>query len=89
MNILDSTIIIILIAVLNVIVYGIFKKYFFGRPDAGMKFLTVNIVKDLIWLVIVLSVINKTKANFLLIIICFITSSVLIYMSVIRKINKS
>lgn len=89
MNLLDSLIIIVLIAVLNLIVYWVFRKYLYGKPDAGMKFLLINISKDLIWLVISLLIIDKTKANFLLIIICFIVASILIYTPVIRQINKS
>lgn len=89
MNLSDSLTIILLIVVLNILVYGIFKKYLYGKPDAGMKFLVINISKDLIWLVISLLIIEKTKANFLLIVICFIIASILIYMPVIKQINKS
>lgn len=89
MNFLDSFIVISLIAILNIIVYVIFKKYLYGKENAGMKFLTLNISKDLLWVVISLLVIDKNKANFLLIIICFIIASVTIYAPVIKQINKS
>lgn len=89
MNLLDGFIIVSLILILNSIVYRIFKKYLYGHPNAGMKFLTLNISKDIIWLVISLLIIDKTKSNFLLIVICFIIASVLIYMPVIKRINKS
>lgn len=89
MNFLDSFIVISLIAVLNIIVFIIFKKYLYGKENAGMRFVLLNISKDLLWLVISLLVIEKNKANFLFIIICFIVASVTIYTPVIKQINKS
>jgi len=89
MNFLDSFIVISLIAVLNIIVFIIFKKYLYGKENAGMRFVLLNISKDIIWLVISLLVIEKNKANFLFIIICFIVASVTIYTPVIKQINKS
>lgn len=67
----------------------IFKKYFFGKADAGMKFLVVNITKDIVWLAISLLIIEKTNSNFLFIVICFIVASFLIYLPIIKLINKS
>jgi Co/Zn/Cd efflux system component len=89
MNFWDSFIVISLIAILNIIVFIIFKKYLYRKENAGMKFLTLNISKDLLWLIISLLIIEKTKNNFLLIIICFIVASVTIYTPVIKQINKS
>jgi len=89
MNLSDSLVVISLITVLNIIVFIIFKKYLYGKENAGMKFLTLNISKDLLWIIISLLIIDKTKANFLLIVICFIVASILIYGSVIKQINKS
>jgi hypothetical protein len=89
MNFQDSFIVVLLIIVLNIIVYIIFKKYFYKKEDAGMKFLVINISKDIIWLSISLILIEKTKTNFLFIVICFIIASFLIYLSIIKLINKS
>jgi len=89
MNFLDSLIVISIIAFLNIAVWILFKKYLHAKENAGMKFLTLNIAKDLVWLVISLLILEKTKANFLLIIICFIVASVTIYVPVIKQINKS
>lgn len=89
MNFFDSFIVIFLLIILNTVVFFVFKKYLYGKENAGMRFLTINISKDLIWLVISLLIIDKTKANFLLIVICFIVASILIYRSVIKQINKS
>lgn len=89
MNFLDSFIIVLLIALLNIIVYMIFKKYLYGKQDAGMKFLVINLSKDLIWLITSLIIIEKTKANFLFIVICFLVASFLIYLPIIKLINKS
>ncbi len=89
MNIWNSLIIVLLIIVLNSIVYILFKRYLYGKPDAGMKFLVVNLSKDVVWLIISLLIIDKTKADFLFIVICFIIASFLIYLSIIKLINKS
>ncbi len=89
MNFLDSFIIVLLILLLNIMVYIIFKKYLYGKQDAGMKFLVINLSKDLIWLIVSLIIIEKTKANFLFIVICFLIASFLIYLPIIKLINKS
>ena len=89
MNFLEGFIIIALAAVLNTAVYIIFKKYFYGRENAGLRFLTVNIPKDVIWLLISLLIIDKTNENFLFLLGCFVVASFLIYIPIIKLINKS
>lgn len=89
MNFIDSLIIFVLILSLNITVFMLFKKYIYGKADSAMKFLSLNISKDIIWLVISLMIIEKTKENFLFIVICFIIGSLLIYIPVIKLINKS
>ncbi|REC46717.1 hypothetical protein DRF68_14400 [Candidatus Chryseobacterium massiliae] len=89
MNFMDSLIVILLILVLNITAYAIFKKYIYGKVNAGMKFLLINMPKDIIWLIISLIIIDKTIENFLFIVICLIVASLLIYIPVIRLINKS
>ncbi|OVE56641.1 hypothetical protein B0E34_14040 [Chryseobacterium mucoviscidosis] len=89
MNFMDSLIVILLILVLNITAYAIFKNYIYGKVNAGMKFLLINMPKDIIWLIISLIIIDKTIENFLFIVICFIVASLLIYIPVIRLINKS
>lgn len=89
MNFWDSFIIIFLVAFLNVAVYIIFKRYLYGKPDAAMRFIGVNISKDIIWLIVSLIIIDKTRDNFLFIVICFIIGSFLIYLPIIKLINKS
>lgn len=86
---MDSLIVILLILVLNITAYAIFKKYIYGKVNAGMKFLLINMPKDIIWLIISLIIIDKTIENFLFIVICLIVASLLIYIPVIRLINKS
>lgn len=89
MNFIDSLIIILLISILNLSIFVIFKKYLYRKQDAGMKFLAINISKDIIWLIVSLIIIEKTKENFLFIVICFIIASLLIYIPIIKLINKS
>lgn len=89
MNFIDSLIIIMLILIFNMAVFMLFKKYIYGKADAAMKFLSLNISKDLIWLIVSLIIIDKTKENFVFIVICFVIGSLLIYIPVIKLINKS
>jgi len=89
MNFIDSLIIILLILILNITVFILFKKYIYGKTDSAMKFLSINISKDIIWLAVSLMIIEKTRENFLFIVICFIIASLLIYIPVIKLINKS
>jgi hypothetical protein len=89
MNFWDSFTIILLAGILNIAVYIVFKRYLYGKSDAGMRFLAINILKDIVWLIISLIIIDKTKENFLFIVICFIAASFLIYLPVIKLINKS
>ncbi|PQA92728.1 hypothetical protein SAMN05421796_11089 [Chryseobacterium piscicola] len=84
----DCFIVVLLMLIFNSATYIIFKKYLYRKDDAAMKFLTLNITKDLVWLVISLLIISKTKENFLLLVVCFIISSFIIYLSVIKLINK-
>ncbi len=86
---MDCLIVILLILLLNIFVFTLFKKYMYGRANAAMKFLSLNISKDIIWLIISLIIIDKTKENFLFIVICFLVASLLIYIPVIKLINKS
>ncbi|SHF40357.1 hypothetical protein SAMN05443633_104126 [Chryseobacterium arachidis] len=86
---MDCLIIVLLILIFNIIVYIIFKRNIYDKEDAGMKFLIVNISKDIVWLVISLMIIDKTKENFLFVVICFIVASLLIYTFIIKLINKS
>ncbi len=89
MNFQDNFIVVFLVLFFNTLVYIIFKRYLYGRPDAGMKFLAVNISKDILWLIVSLAIIDKTRENFLFLIICFIVASFLIYLPIIKLINKS
>ncbi|ASW73373.1 hypothetical protein IQ37_03415 [Chryseobacterium piperi] len=89
MNFWNVFIIVFLIGVFNSIVYIIFKRYLQDKPNAAMRFLMVNIVKDVIWFVISLLLIDKTRSNFIFLIICFVAASFFIYFLVIKQINKS
>lgn len=89
MNFWVAIVIIFSIIVLNIIVYFLFKKFLYGKPDAAMKFLVINIAKDILWLGISLAVIEKTNTNFIFLLICFLISSFIIYFLVIKAINKS
>ncbi len=89
MNFWDSFIIVFLATFLNIVIYILFKKYLYGKPDAGMRFLTINIGKDIFWIITSLIIVDKTRENFLFIVICFVVASFFIYLSIIKLINKS
>ncbi|WP_185113206.1 MULTISPECIES: hypothetical protein [unclassified Chryseobacterium] len=75
--------------ILNLMVYIIFKRYMYKKDDAAMKFLVVNITKDVLWMAISLMLIEKARPNFIFLVVCFVISSCLMYWSVIKLINKS
>lgn len=54
-----------------------------------MKFLAVNTMKDLLWIILSLITVEKTTTNFLILIALFAAGSIVIYTAVIRAINKS
>lgn len=85
----DCFVVILLMLIFNLAVYFIFRKYMYGKENSAMKFLALNMGKDVVWLVISLVMIEKTRENFLFLVVCFIISSFLIYLSVIKLINKS
>jgi len=87
--ILIILIIVFSILILNIIVYFIFSNYLLKGNDPGLKFLGFNLLKDLIWLVVILFFIDKTKVNFLILSLIFLVSSFVIYYFVIIKLNKS
>ncbi len=89
MNFPENFLVAALIIVLNLIIYRIFKKYLYAKPDSAMKFLVINIAKDILWLAFSLIILEPTKANFLFILLCFIIASFFIYFSVIKLINRS
>ncbi|KQR94549.1 hypothetical protein ASG01_01300 [Chryseobacterium sp. Leaf180] len=77
------------VAILNVVTFYIFKRFLLGKSEAAMKFLVVNIFKDLVWIVASILILEKTKLHFFLLVLLFIISSLAIYFPVIRRINKS
>jgi len=88
---MDSPTFILLLSLLlvNVMVYYIFRVLIFRKENAGMKFLILNISKDVLWLIVSLSLIVKTKENMLVLMSGFLAFSFVIYFLVIRLMNKS
>ncbi len=75
--------------VLNTIIYYVFSNHLIKGINPGMKFLGINLLKDIIWIAVVLFFIDKTKVNFLILCLIFLLSSFLIYYFVVLKLNKS
>ena len=61
----------------------------YGKENAGMKFLFLNISKDVVWLIYALSVVEKTNQNMLVLIFSFLAISFAVYFVVIKLLNKS
>lgn len=80
---------ILLLLFLNIIVFFIFKSLMYGKENAGMKFLFLNISKDVVWLIYALSVVEKTNQNMLVLIFSFLAISFAVYFVVIKLLNKS
>jgi len=75
--------------ILNVVVYYLFKIVLIKRDNPGLRFLGINLLKDLIWLTVILFFVDKTKVNFLILSLIFLLSSFLIYYFIVIKLNKS
>ncbi|ROI13733.1 hypothetical protein EGH73_07050 [Epilithonimonas hominis] len=75
--------------ILNIIVYYLFKMVLIKGNNSGLRFLGINLLKDIIWLTGILFFIDKTKVNFLILSLIFLISSFLIYYFVIVRLNKS
>ncbi|MBF6610602.1 MAG: hypothetical protein ITF99_05600 [Chryseobacterium sp.] len=80
--------VILLLVLANVGVFFIFTKLLINTPNAGMKFLFVNILKDIAWLIISLQWLEKTTQHFLVLIFTFLTASFILYYKVIRLLNE-
>ena len=87
MNIVILIYLIISAAVLNLLVYYIFRRYLLPKPNAAIKFLVVNIIKDVAWAGLWIYLMDKSTIYFLAITLVFIIGSVLIYHNVIRALN--
>lgn len=74
---------------LNAVVFFVFRSFMFGRENAAFKFLFLNIVKDVIWLVFALLMVEKTRFSMLVLMLFFLLCSFVLYFAVIRLINKS
>lgn len=88
-QILTFIIIISSLSILNVTMYWIFSLFIINRNNPGLRFLGINLLKDIIWLTGILFFIDKTKVNFLILSLIFLISSFLIYYFVIVRLNKS
>ncbi len=89
MNLQMAATMAISLLILNAAVFFILKKYLLGRQDAGLKFLLINLPKDLAWSVFWLMNIEKTKANFFVFIVILLAGIFGIYYKGVRAINKS
>lgn len=80
--------VIFLLILANIGVFFIFRKVWMNTPNAGMKFLFVNILKDIAWLIVSLQWLEKTTPHFLFLIFTFLTASFILYYKVIRLLNE-
>lgn len=89
MNIVNIILLFLSAALLNVIVFYVFKRYLMKKENPAMKFLMVTIIKDVLWVGYWLVVLENTTTNFLCIIGAFLLTSIFLYFKVIRILNQS
>ena len=87
MNIVILIYLIISAAVLNLLVYYIFKRFLLPKPNAAIKFLITNIVKDFVWAGLWIYLMEKSTVYFLAITLVFILGSTLLFYNVIKTLN--
>lgn len=89
MNITNLVLVFVSAALLNVIIYYVFKKYLMKTENPAMLFLVVNIFKDIIWVGYWLINLETNQTNFLFVIGIFLVTSFVLYFKVIRLLNRS
>ncbi len=76
------------LAFLNLVVYYLFEKLLIKGNAPAMRFLGVNILKDVIWAGSAIYLLPREKVSFFLVTVVFIISSTVIYYKVIRRLNR-
>ncbi len=87
MNFIPLVLLSVTLVAANVLVYQVFIKYFLGGSNAAMKFLVLNMTKDVVWMVIALVVLPKEKSVFFILVGVFLFASFFLYYHVIRRLN--
>ncbi len=75
--------------ILNFIVFLLFSKVLMKTANSAMKFLIVNIAKDIIWVLAWLNILEKNNTSFLTITIIFLLGSGILYFFIIRMLNRN
>ena len=88
MNFLDFLLLLISIAALNFLVFFLFKIFVLKIQNPAMKFLGLNLIKDVFWCAVWLYILPKEKPVFFTLVSVFLVASFVLYYYVIRSINK-
>lgn len=88
MNITSVFLLFLSSAILCAIVYFLFKKFILKMDGPAMKFLGVNIIKDILWVSFWIFTVENSKGSFLWIIAVFLVTSFFLYYKVIRLLNR-
>lgn len=88
MNWIDILLLMASIGGLNVFMYWVFTRFFVSKENGAIKFLGLNVLKDLIWAMVWVSILNRGKDEFLVLIGVFLVASFLLYSKVIKRLNK-
>ncbi|WP_459084208.1 hypothetical protein [Chryseobacterium sp. A301] len=88
MNWMDILLLMASIGVLNGFMYWVFTRFFVSKENGALKFLGLNVLKDLIWAMVWVSILDRGKNEFLVLIGVFIVGSFLLYSNVIKRLNK-
>lgn len=76
------------LAALNFALYFIFRKFILNTGNAGMKFLVLNIAKDLGWIIYWIVTAEKTNTVFFTLAAVFLPLSFILYYVAVRDLNK-
>ncbi len=88
MNWIDFLLLVVSIGGLNVLMYGVFRRFFLHSENGALKFFGINLLKDLIWALIWVAVLESGAKEFLVLIGVFLVASFFLYSKVIRSLNK-
>ncbi|MHA6698007.1 hypothetical protein [Chryseobacterium sp. A321] len=88
MNWMDILLLMASIGVLNGFMYWVFTRFFVSKENGALKFLGLNVLKDFIWVIVGISIMEFSTTGFLILIGVFLLASFVLYFKVIKRLNK-
>ena len=89
MNWMPLLLSIMILVILNALIFYFFKVNILKKQNPAIRFLGFNLPKDVVWLVVSLVTLGKSKTEIVILMLVFVALNFLLYWLVIRAINES